>query len=133
MKFRARYWFFCVKIILIGQCVCLFFCAVIGCLLLSFIVLSYSLPRCAVLIFLFACFYGSRFCSPAINSRSALIDLSQSDIQILHALRIDNGIPQCACSSWTWIFKNKFVVHGQYIWFVTPLLISVFKNDSTAM
>ena len=42
-----------------------FFCLVLCCLLLSFILLSCSLPCCTVLIF--ACFYGCQFCSPAIN------------------------------------------------------------------
>ena len=46
----------------------------LGCLLLLFIVLSYSLLGCTALIFLFACFYGSRLCSPVINQ----ISLGQS-------------------------------------------------------
>ena len=67
-KIRAWYWFLCVKIIWIYQCVLLFFFGyVLGCLLLSFIVLSSLLPRCAALIF---CFNISRFCSPAINQIS---------------------------------------------------------------
>ena len=51
-----------------------FFCPVLGCLLLSFIVLSCLLPCCTVLIFLHVCFSRSQFCSPAINQTS----LSQS-------------------------------------------------------
>ena len=61
-----------------------------------------------------------------------LIDLSQSDIQILYDFQIDNGIQQCVNSSWTGIFKNKFVAHGQYIRFATSLLIQ-FINGSIAM
>ena len=62
VKIRARHWFFYVKIIWICQWVLPFFlpffCPVLGCLLLSFIVLSCLLPRCAALY---------RFCSPTIN------------------------------------------------------------------
>ena len=59
--------------------------------------------------------------------------MSQSDIQILYDLQIDNVIWQCVKSSWTGIFKNKFVVHGQYIRLATLLLISIYQNDGTAM
>ena len=40
-----------------------------------------------------------------------LIDLPQSDIQILYGLQIDNGIQQRVSSSWTGIFNNNFVVN----------------------
>ena len=53
-----------------------FFCPVLGCLLLSFILLSYFLPRCTTLNYQSVCFYGSRFCSPIINQAS----LSQSKV-----------------------------------------------------
>ena len=51
----------------LSMCSSFFFGYVLGCLLLSFIVLSSLLPRCAALIF---CFNISRFCSPAINQIS---------------------------------------------------------------
>ena len=57
-----------------------------------------------------------------------LIDLCQSDIQILYGLQIDNGIWQCVNSTRTGIFKNKFVVHGQYSRFSTMLLISIYQK-----
>ena len=57
----------------VSMCLSFFFCPVLGCLHLSFIVLSYLLP-CRAALILFVCFYGSRFCSPTINQTS----LSQS-------------------------------------------------------
>ena len=63
---------------------------------------------------------------PNPYSQVTFLDLLQSDIQILYGRQIDNGIRQCVGSSWTGIFKNKFVVHGQYIRFATPLLVSIF-------
>ena len=54
--------------------------------------------------------------------------MSQSDIQLLYGLLIDNGIQQCVNCSWIGIFKKKFVVHGQYIRFPTVLLISVYQK-----
>ena len=50
-----------------------------------------------------------------LKFQTGLIDLSQSGIQILYGLQIDNGIRQCVNSSWTGIFENMFVVYGQYI------------------
>ena len=47
-----------------------------------FIMLPCLLPRCAVLIFLFVCFYRNLFCSPAINQTS----LSQSKSWFSHIL-----------------------------------------------
>ena len=58
----------------------------------------------------------------------ALIDLSQSDVQILCGLQMDNGIWQCVNISWTGIFKKKFMFHGQYIRFGTLLLISIYQK-----
>ena len=53
---------------LICDCVLLsFFFPVLGCLLLSVIMLPCLLQHCTVQIFLFACFYRNQFCSPAIN------------------------------------------------------------------
>ena len=57
-----------------------------------------------------------------------IIDWSQSNIQILYDLQVDNGIRQCVNSSWTGIFKNKFFVHGQYIIFATLLLNLVYRK-----
>ena len=63
-KICAQYWFLCIKIFWIRQCVCLFSAL---CL-----VTSSSRSLCchahslAALIF-FICFYESQFCSPAIN------------------------------------------------------------------
>ena len=57
-----------------------------------------------------------------------LIDLCQSDIQILYGLQKDNGIWQCVNSNRTGIFKNKFVVHGQYSRFSTMLFISIYQK-----
>ena len=54
------------------MCSSFLFYPVLGCFLLSYNVLPYLLPRCSVLIFLFVCFFESRFCS--INHTS----LSQS-------------------------------------------------------
>ena len=54
--------------------------------------------------------------------------MSQSDIQLLYGLLIDNGIQQYVNCSRIGIFKNKFVVHGQYIRFPTMLLISVYQK-----
>ena len=59
-KICARYWFLCVKIIWIWQCVYLFFCLVLGCLL-SFIVLSYSLPVCCTYFFCLFVFMEANF------------------------------------------------------------------------
>lgn len=56
-----------VKLIWIYQCVIHFFCPVLGCLPLSFIVLSCLLLRCVNFLFTFD---GSRFCSRAINETS---------------------------------------------------------------
>ena len=47
-----------------------FSCSVLGCLLLSFIVLSCLLFCCTVLLFFFIRFYRSWFSSPAINQIS---------------------------------------------------------------
>ena len=74
-KIRVRYWFLCVKAIWICECARLFFCPVLGCLLVLFIVSSCSLPCCAALICLFVCFSGSWFCNLGINQTS----LSQSE------------------------------------------------------
>ena len=52
-KISIQYWFLYVKIIWICQCIRLFSCIVLVCLLLSFIVLSWSLPRCAALFFVY--------------------------------------------------------------------------------
>ena len=71
---------------------------------------------------------SSILCSPNLKFKVRLIDLSQSDIQILCGLQIDNGIRQCVNSSWSGIFKNKFVVPGQYIRFARPLLISSYQK-----
>ena len=51
---------------------CLFFlCPVLGCLVFSFIEWPCSLPRCVdSALILFVYFYGSRFCSLAINYAS---------------------------------------------------------------
>ena len=57
-----------------------------------------------------------------------LIDMSWFDIKILHDLKIDNGIWQCVNSTWAGIFKKKFMVHGQYIRFATPLLASLYQK-----
>ena len=66
--------------------------------------------------------------APFSKFQVSLIDLSQSDIQILYGFQIDNGIRQCIQSSWAEIFKSKFVVHGHYIIFVTLLFISIYKK-----
>ena len=63
---------------------------------------------------------------PLFKFQVCLIDLSQSDIQILYDLQIDNGTQQHVNSGWTGIFWNKFMVHGQYIKFATPLLIWIY-------
>ena len=63
--------------------------------------------------------FDSQFRTPYLKFKVRLIDLSQSDIHILYDLQIDNGIWQCVSSSWTGIFKNKFVFHGQYFRFAT--------------
>ena len=65
---------------------------------------------------------------PYLEFQVSLVDLSQSDIQILDGLQINNGILECVSSSFTAIFKNNFVVHGQYIRFATPPLISIFQE-----
>ena len=70
---------------------------------------------------------------PYLQFHNCLIDLSQPDIQILYGLQIDHGIRQCVNSSWTGILKDKFRVHGLYMRFVTPLLISIYQNGSAAM
>ena len=41
---------------------------------------------------------------------------------------MDNGIQECVNNIWIGIFKNKFVVNGQYITFATPLLISIYQK-----
>ena len=61
------------------------FCPVLGCLL-SFIMLSYSLPRCAALSY-YVCFWGSWFCSPAINQTSR----SQSKRLVFICLTLQTG------------------------------------------
>ena len=43
-------------------------------------------------------------------------------------LQIGNVILQCLNRNWTAIFKNRFVVNGQYIWFTTLLLISIYQK-----
>ena len=58
-----------------------------------------------------------------------LTGLPQSDIEILYSLQIDNGIQQRVNGSCTGIFKNKFVVHDQYIRFATLLLISIYQKQ----
>ena len=65
---------------------------------------------------------------PYLKFKFHLIGLSQSDIQILYGFQIDNSAQQCVSSSWTGIFKNKFVVHGHYIRFATLLLISIYQK-----
>ena len=67
---------------------------------------------------------------PYLNSQVSLIDLSQSDIQILYGLQIDNGIWQCVSSSLTGIFKDKFVV--EYL-DLLQRLFQIIKNGSTAI
>ena len=47
---------------------------------------------------------------------------------ILYGLEIGNGILQCVNKSWNGIFKNKFVVHGLYISFNAPFLISTYQK-----
>ena len=58
------------------------------------------------------------FSHPLPKFQDRLIDLFQSD----------NGIQQCVNRSWTEIFTNKFVVHGQYIRSATSLLISIYQK-----
>ena len=53
---------------------CLFFCPVLGYVLHSSIMLSYLVPCCIALKFLFVCFHRSQICSSVIN----LTSLSQS-------------------------------------------------------
>ena len=66
MHICARYWFLCLKIIWTWKCI--FFCHVLGCLLLLSIVLSFSLPCCAALIFsLFVSFQRTQVCSSTIS------------------------------------------------------------------
>ena len=43
-------------------------------------------------------------------------------------LQIGNVILQCLNRNWTAIFKNRFVVNGQYIRFTTLLLISIYQK-----
>ena len=72
--------------------------------------------------------FDPQFSYPFLNLHVCWIDMSQSDIQILYSLQIDNGIRQCVNSRWTGIFKNKFIVCGQYIGFATLLLISIYQK-----
>ena len=74
-----------------------------------------------------------KFIDLKINKSFSLIDLSQSDIQVFYSLQIDNDNQQCVSSSWTWIFKNRFVVHGQYVRFATPLPPFIQALLSTAL
>ena len=63
-----------------------------------------------------------------LKFKVCLINLSQSDIQTLYGLQIDNYIWQCVNSSWTGFFYNKFVVHGQYSRFAASLFISIYQK-----
>ena len=54
---------------------------------------------------------------PYLKFQFRLIDLSQSNIQMLYGLQINNEVRQFVNKNWTGFFKNKFVVHGQYIRF----------------
>ena len=53
--------------------------------------------------------FGPQSFAPLILVGSSLIDLFQSDIQMLHNLQIDNGIQKCVNSSWaTATFSVRF-------------------------
>ena len=72
---------------------------------------------------------------PYLTLQVRLIDLPHPDIQIIYGLQIDIGTQLCVNCSLTGIFKNKFMVHGEYIRFPTPNLILIYLifNYSTAV
>ena len=70
---------------------------------------------------------------PYLKFKVYLIDLSQSDIQIIYGLQIDNGIWQRVNSSGTGIFRNKFVIYGQYIRSLHPLSFKFMKNGGAVL
>ena len=75
-----------------------------------------------------AAFVPQSFSPLSLSSRSKfqVLDLSQSDIQIVYGSKINDCIRQYVNRSWTGILEEKFVVHGQYIRFAALFFISIY-------